>query len=162
MSKIKITLPDGSVREYPKGITAGEIAFEMGKRLGEDALIAKVNDKLKDLFVPINEDSILKIITFKDKEGLEVFRHSTAHLLAHAVIELFPEAKPTIGPVVEEGFYYDFDIGHHFTPEDLSKIEQRMHEIVKKDFKVERIELSESEAKQIFKNNPYKKELIED
>ena len=110
MTKIKITLPDGSVREYKKGITAGEIAFDIGKRLGEDALIAKVNDKLKDLFAPINEDAILNIITFNDKEGLEVFRHSTAHLLAHAVVELFPTAKPTIGPTVEEGFYYDFYI----------------------------------------------------
>ena len=162
MSKIKITLPDGSVKEYAKGITAGEIAEDIGRKLAEDALIAKINGKLKDLFVPINEDADLQIITFKDKEGLEVFRHSTAHLLAHAVLELFPEAKPTIGPVVEEGFYYDFDIAHHFTPEDLEKIEQRMQEIVKKDYKVERIEQAESEAKQIFKNNPYKIELIEE
>jgi len=162
MSKIKITLPDGSAREYAKGITAGEIAFSIGKRLGEDALVAKVNGKLKDLFVPINEDSTLQILTFRDREGLEVFRHSTAHLLAQAVIELFPDAKLTIGPLVEEGFYYDFDIAHHFTPEDLAKIEQGMHEIVKNNYKVERIELSESEAKKLFKDNPYKIELIEE
>lgn len=162
MPKIKITLPDGSVRECKKGITAGEIAFGIGKRLGEDALIARVNSRLKDLFIPINEDSILQIITFKDKEGIEAFRHSTAHLLANAVVELFPDAKPTIGPAVEEGFYYDFDIGHHFTPEDLGKIEQRMNEIVKNDCKVERIELTESEAKNLFKNNPYKIELIQE
>ena len=162
MSKIKITLPDGSIREYKKGITAGEIDFSIGKNLGEDALIAWVNGKLKDLFVPINEDSSLQIITFKDREGLEVFRHSTSHLLAHAVLELFPDAKPTIGPVVEDGFYYDFDIVHHFTPEDLDKIGQRMQEIVKKDYKVERIELNESEAKKLFKNNKYKIELIEE
>ncbi|MBS3114809.1 threonine--tRNA ligase [Candidatus Woesearchaeota archaeon] len=162
MSKIKITLPDGSIREYNKGITAGEIAFDIGKKLGEDALIARINGRLKDLFVPINEDSSLQIITFKDKEGMEVFRHSAAHLLAQAVVELFPQAKPTIGPVVEEGFYYDFDIEHHFTPEDLNKIEQKMQEIVKKDCKVERIELSESEAKKMFKNNSYKIEIIEE
>ncbi len=162
MTKIKITLPDGSIREYKKGITAQEIAFDIGKKLGEDALIAKINDKLKDLFVPINEDSTLQIVTFEDKEGLEVFRHSTAHLLAHAVVELFPNTKPTIGPTIEEGFYYDFDILHHFTPEDLIKIEQKMHEIVKKDYKVDRIELSESEAKKLFKNNQYKIELIEE
>ncbi|MBI2652219.1 TGS domain-containing protein, partial [Candidatus Woesearchaeota archaeon] len=162
MPKIKITLPDGSIREYKKGITAGEIAFDIGKKLGEDALIAKINDKLKDLFVPINEDASVQIITFKDKDGIEVFRHSTAHLLAHAVIELFPDAKPTIGPTVEDGFYYDFGIEHHFIPDDLSKIEERMHEIVKKDYKVERIELSVSEAKKIFRNNPYKIELIEE
>ena len=162
MPKIKVTLPDGSVRGYKKGITAGEIAFDIGKNLGEDALIARINGKLKDLFIPINEDSDLQIITYANKEGLEVFRHSTAHLLAHAVVELFPHAKPTIGPVVERGFYYDFGIEHHFTPEDLEKIEQRMHEIVKKDYKVERIELTESEAKKLFKDNKYKIELIEE
>ena len=162
MPQIKIILPDGSIREYRKGITAGEIAFDIGKKLGEDALIAKINGRLKDLFIPINEDSTLQIITFKDKEGLEVFRHSTAHLLAHAVVELFPDAKPTIGPTVEEGFYYDFGIEHHFTPDDLGKIEERMHEIVKKNYKVERMELNESEAKKLFKNNPYKIELIEE
>jgi len=162
MSTIKITLPDGSAKEYPKGISAGEIASSIGRRLGEDALIASVNDKLVDLPAKINEDSKIKIITYKDKEGIEVFRHSTAHLLAHAVVELFPDAKPTIGPTVEEGFYYDFGIAHNFIPDDLIKIEQRMHEIVKKDYKVERIELNESEAKKLFKNNPYKMELIEE
>ena len=162
MPKIKITLPDGSVKEYPKGITAGEIAFDIGRRLGEDALIARINGILKDLFIPIIEDSDLQIITYRDKEGLECFRHSTAHLLAHAVVELFPNAKPTIGPVIEEGFYYDFGIEHHFTPEDLAIIEQRMQEIVKKDYKVERIEMIESEAKKLFRDNKYKLELIEE
>ncbi len=162
MSKIKITLPNGSIREYPKGTTAGQIAFDIGKKLGEDALIADVDNRLVDLSFEIEEDSKIKIITYQNKEGIEAFRHSTAHLLAHAVVELFPDAKPTIGPVVEEGFYYDFDIGHHFVPEDLNKIEQRMHEIAKKDYKVERIELTESEAKKLFKSNPYKIELIEE
>lgn len=160
--RLKITLPDGSMREYPRGITAREIAFDIGKRLGEDAVAAMVNGKLADLCVPINEDASVRIITFRDKEGMDVFRHSTAHLLAHAVVELFPDAKPTIGPVVEEGFYYDFDIGHHFIPEDMNRIEQRMHEIVKKDYKVERVELGISEAKKIFKSNPYKTELIDE
>jgi len=160
--KIKITLPDGSIRQYDKGTTAGEIASDIGRKLGEDALIAKINGRLRDLFIPIDEDSTLQIITFKDKEGLEVFRHSTSHLLAHAVVELFPDAKPTIGPAVEEGFYYDFDINHHFAPEDLIKIEQRMHEIVKNDFKVQRIELSLAEAKRLFKDNKYKLELIDE
>ncbi|MEK6984142.1 MAG: threonine--tRNA ligase [Nanoarchaeota archaeon] len=162
MLKIKITLPDGSIREYKKGITAGEIASDIGRKLGEDALVANLNGKLKDLFVPINEDASIQIITHKDKEGIEVFRHSTAHLLAHAVVELFPDAMPTIGPVVEEGFYYDFDIAHHFTQEDLGRIEQRMHEIAKNDHKVERLDLSINEAKRIFKDNPYKIELIEE
>src|SRR3989338_6888652 len=162
MSKIKITLPDGSIREYKKGITAGEMAFDIGKKLGEDALVAKINDRLKDLFVPINEDSTLQILTFQNKEGLEVFRHSTAHLLAHAVVELFPDAKPTIGPVVEEGFYYDFDVEHNFTPDDLSKIEERMREIVSKDYRVKRSELSVEEARKTFRDNKYKIELIEE
>lgn len=159
---VKITLPDGSARDYRKGITAGEIASDIGKRLGEDALIARADSKLIDLFVPISEDCSLQIITYKDKEGIEVFSHSTAHLLAHAVVELFPDAKPTIGPAVEEGFYYDFDIPHHFTPEDMAKIEERMNEISKKNLNVERMELSESEAKRLFEDNPYKIELIEE
>ncbi|MCH7806321.1 MAG: threonine--tRNA ligase, partial [Proteobacteria bacterium] len=88
--------------------------------------------------------------------------HSTAHLVAHAVTDLFPDAKPTIGPAVEEGFYYDFDIDHNFTPEDIKKIEKRMEEIVNKNYEVQRLELSQTEAKKIFKNNPYKIELIEE
>ena len=162
MSKIKITLPDGKIREYKSGITALEIAKSIGEKLAKDALVAKVNDRLVDLSAKINEDSRIKIITFKDKEGLEIFRHSTAHLLAHAVTDLFPDAKPTIGPVVEEGFYYDFDISHNFIPEDIKNIEKRMQEIVDKDCRVERLELTEKEAKKIFKNNPYKTELIEE
>ncbi|MBI2541683.1 threonine--tRNA ligase [Candidatus Woesearchaeota archaeon] len=162
MTAIKITLPDGSAREYKKGITAGEVAFSIGRRLGEDALIAKINGKMKDLFIPINEDSALQIITYKNKEGIDVFRHSTAHLLAHAVVELFPDAKPTIGPAIEDGFYYDFGISHNFTPEDLEKIGQRMQEIAEKNHKVERMELSESEAKSIFRGNKYKIEMIEE
>ncbi|MBI2107535.1 threonine--tRNA ligase [Candidatus Woesearchaeota archaeon] len=162
MQKIKITLPDGSIKEYNKGITAGEIACSIGRRLGEDALAASADGKIIDLSIPINHDAKLRILTFRDKEGVEVFRHSTAHLLAHAVVELFPDAKPTIGPVVEEGFYYDFDVEHNFTPEDLTKIEERMLEIASKDHKVKRLELSVEEAKKTFKNNKYKIELIEE
>ena len=159
---VKITLPDGTSREFKKGITALEIAESIGPRLAKDALGAEVNGKLKDIFVSINEDSGIKILTWKDKEGVEVFRHSSAHLLAHAVTELFPKAKPTIGPVVEEGFYYDFDIEHGFTPEDLEKIEKRTQEIVEKNYKVERIELSEADAKKLFRGNQYKIEIIEE
>ncbi|MBW2976052.1 threonine--tRNA ligase [Candidatus Woesearchaeota archaeon] len=162
MPKIKITFPDGSAKEFEKGSTAEKIALSVGKRLAEDAVAAKVNDKLVDLSAKINEDSKIKILTFKDKEGIAVFRHSTAHVLAHAVTELFPDAKPTIGPVVEEGFYYDFDISHNFTPEDVSRIEKKMQEIVDKDLKFERLELSEKEAKKVFKGNPYKIQLIEE
>src|SRR3989338_7813649 len=108
MQKIKITLPDGSVKEHDKGATAGDIAFSIGKRLGADALAAKINGKIADLNTQINEDSKLQIITFRDKEGLEAYRHSLAHLLAAAVMEIYPNAKRAIGPAIENGFYYDF------------------------------------------------------
>jgi len=162
MPEIKITLPDGKSKKYKKGVTVLEIAKSIGPRLAKDALAAKVNDQLVDLSFKVNEDSKIKILTFNDKEGVEIFRHSTAHLLAHAVTDLYPKALPTIGPVVEEGFYYDFDIGHHFTPEDIKKIETRMQEIVDKDHKVQRLELSEKEAKKLFSKNKYKIELIEE
>jgi len=162
MANIKITLPDGKAKQYKKGVSVLEIAKSIGPRLAKDALAGKVNDKLVDLSFKVNEDAKIKILTFNDKEGVEIFRHSTAHLLAHAVTDLFPKALPTIGPVVEEGFYYDFDIKHNFTPEDIKKIEKRMQEIVDKDHKVERLELSEKEAKKLFKDNKYKIELIDE
>lgn len=162
MPKIKITLPDGSEQEYEKGITPKEIAFKIGERLGQAALAAEVDGKIVDLFIKIKKDSKLRIITFKDKEGIDIFRHSSAHLLASAIIELFPDALPTIGPVVEEGFYYDFDVKEPFHPDDLVKIEKKMEELVKKDISFDRIELSKDEAKKIFKDNPYKIELIEE
>jgi threonyl-tRNA synthetase len=161
MPKIKLTLPDGSSKSYNKGITGLEIAKSIGPRLAQDALALEVDGKLIDLSAKINNNAKIKIITFRDKDGIVIFRHSTAHVLAQAVTELFPNAKPTIGPNVEEGFYYDFDIDHHFTPEDVSKIEKKMQEIVNKDLKFQRLELSPKEAKKTFKNNPYKIELIE-
>ena len=162
MPKINLVLPDGSSKSYDKNVTGLEVAKSIGPRLAQDALAIDVNGKLVDLSKKIDKDSKIKILTFKDKEGIGVFRHSTAHVLAQAVIDLFPKALPTIGPVVEEGFYYDFDIDHHFTPEDVSKIEKKMWEIVNKDYKFERKKLSEKEAKKIFKNNKYKIELIEE
>ena len=158
---IKITLPDKSTKQVKKGTTALEIAESIGKRLAKDALVAKVNNVLTDLFVPLNEDSDLQILTWKDKEGVEVFRHSTAHLLAQAVTELFPKAKPTIGPAIEEGFFYDFDTDP-FTPEDIKKIEERMIQLAEKDFKVKRLELTKAEAKKQFKNNKYKLEIVDE
>mgnify|MGYP001376637149 CR=1 FL=1 len=155
MSNIKITLPDKSTKNVKKGTTALEIAESIGKRLANDSLVAKVDDVLTDLFVPINEDAKLQILTWKDKEGVEVFRHSTAHLLAQAVTELYPEAKPTIGPAIKEGFFYDFD-SDPFSPEDIVKIEKRMHEIANKNYKVKRLDLTKAEAKKLFKNNKYK------
>lgn len=161
MSHITITLPDGTQKQFDKGLTGKEIAESIGQRLAQDALAIKLNGKLTDLLAPINQDAHIQIITFKDKEGVEVFHHSTAHLLAQAVLQLYPNAKPTIGPAVDEGFYYDFDIDHNFTPEDLQKIEAKMKQLVKENLQVQRLDLSIDDAKQTFKDNPYKIELIE-
>ena len=133
-----IRLPDGSERRYEKPVTVGEVAASIGAGLGRAALAGKVNGRLVDVSAPIESDSDVKIVTDKDAEGLEVIRHSTAHLLAHAVKELFPDAQVTIGPVIEDGFYYDFSYKRPFTPEDLEAIEKRMAEISKRDLKVER------------------------
>jgi threonyl-tRNA synthetase len=156
---MKITFPDGSSREFKKGSTGLEIAKAIGERLAQAALAVEVSGKMQDLSAPIENDSTVKIITFKDKEGVEVFRHSTAHLLAHAIIELFPEAKITVGPAVEEGFYYDID-HPPFKQEDIEKIEKRMKEIVDRKLSVERMEFSKADALKQFRDNPYKVEII--
>ena len=161
MPKIKITFPDKSVKEYKQGISVKEILKDLPQKVRKEALAAKVNDKAVDLTYEINEDCELKIFTFDDEEGSEVFRHSTAHLMAQATTELYPEAKLTIGPVVEEGFYYDID-HKPFRPEDLKKIEARMKEIAKKDLKIVRQEISKEEAIKLFRGNVYKLEMIED
>ncbi len=158
---MKITFPDGNSKEFKKGATGLEIAKAIGERLAQAALAIEVNGKLQNLSVPVEKDAKIRIITFKDPEGVEIFRHSSAHLLAHAVVELFPEAKITIGPVVEEGFYYDID-HPPFKQEDLERIEQKMKEIVDKKLPVERIELAQKQALEMFKNNPYKIELIKE
>lgn len=158
---IRIQLPDGSTMEVPRGSTPEEIAQKISPGLAKQALAALVNGEPWDLFRPLQEDVSLKILRFEDPEGFEIFHHSSAHLLAHAVVDLFPDARPTIGPVVAEGFYYDF--GHEpFHPDDLEKIEKRMEEIVKGDLQVERMELSRDEAIELFKDNPFKVEMIEE
>jgi threonyl-tRNA synthetase len=158
-----IRLPDGSERRYERPITAREVAESIGPRLGHAALAAKVNGKLMDLSSPIETSGDLAIITEKDPEGLEIIRHSSAHLLAHAVKELFPDAQVTIGPVIEDGFYYDFSYKRPFTPEDLAAIEKRMGEISSRDLKVERKVWDRSEAINFFKNQGehYKAQIIE-
>ncbi|MEK6887091.1 MAG: threonine--tRNA ligase, partial [Nanoarchaeota archaeon] len=152
---------DGKGEEFKKGVTGLEIAKKIGERLAMAALAIEVDGVVQDLSTPIEKDSKIRILTFKDREGIEVFRHSSAHLLANAVVELFPEAKLTIGPVVEEGFYYDID-HQPFKPEDLEKIEKRMKEIADRKVPVERIELTKAEALKMFKDNPYKVELIKE
>ncbi len=130
---IKVRLPDGSVKEVPRGTTPHDIARSIGQRLAQAALVAKTNGDLIDLNRPLERDTELRILTEKDPETLEVYRHSSAHLLAAAVLELFPETKLGHGPATESGFFYDFYRPTPFTPEDLEKIEKKMHELVEKD-----------------------------
>ena len=159
----EIRLPDGSTRSYSKNITVADVALDIGEGLARAALAGKVDDQLVDLSYEISSDSNLSIITARDQEGIDVIRHSTAHLLAYAVKELFPDAQVTIGPVIDNGFYYDFSYKRPFTPEDLSTIEKKMAELAKKDFTVERIVMDRKEAIKHFKGikEEYKSEIIE-
>jgi threonyl-tRNA synthetase len=159
-----IQLPDGSKRAFDAPVTVADVAASIGSGLARAALAAKVNGRLVDTSFLIDSDQVdLAIITEKDPEGLEIIRHSTAHLLAYAVKSLFPDAQVTIGPVIEHGFYYDFSYKRPFTPEDLVAIEKKMNELAKKDEPVSRQVLSRDEAIQFFKsiNEHYKAELIE-
>jgi len=158
-----IRLPDGSERQFDRPVTVMEVAASIGAGLAKAALAGSVNGKLVDTSSVISDDAELAIITEKNPEGLEVIRHSTAHLLAHAVKELFPDAQVTIGPVIDEGFYYDFSYARPFTPEDLTAIEKRMAEIAKRDLKIERKVVARSDAIAFFKNQGehYKAQIIE-
>lgn len=160
---LNITLPDGSVRQFESPVSVAEVAASIGAGLAKAALAGKVDGKLVDTSYVIKGDAALSIITAKDAEGLDIIRHSTAHLMAYAVQELFPEAQVTIGPTIEDGFYYDFAYKRPFTPEDLSTIEQKMQELVKQDIPVERFELPRDEAIRFFKGigEDYKAEIIE-
>ncbi|MGB8598043.1 MAG: threonine--tRNA ligase [Burkholderiales bacterium] len=157
-----IKLPDGSVRSFDKPVSVAEVAANIGAGLAKAALAGKVNGKLVDTSFVIDADSDLAIITDKDPDGLEVIRHSTAHLLAYAVKELFPDAQVTIGPVIENGFYYDFSYKRPFTPEDLIAIEKRMAELAKRDVPVTRKVLPRDEAVKYFLGigEKYKAEII--
>ncbi|MBR9692280.1 threonine--tRNA ligase [Candidatus Woesearchaeota archaeon] len=160
---VAITFPDGSKKTYKKKqITPAEIVKGIGEGLARAALAAKVDDELVDLSYPIKENAELKIITFKDDAGKDLFKHSSAHVLAAAVLNLFPKIKFGIGPSIEDGFYYDFDKKEPFTPADLVKIEKEMQKIVQQDIKFERKDVSKPEAKKLFKDQKYKLELLED
>jgi threonyl-tRNA synthetase len=159
---IQVTLPDGSKREFPGPVTVADVAASIGPGLAKAAIAGKVDGKVVDTCYTISQDSPLSIITAKDPEGLEVIRHSTAHLLAYAVKELFPEAQVTIGPVIEHGFFYDFSYKRPFTPEDLTAIEKRMAELAAKDEPVTRRVLPRDEAVAYFRSlgEEYKAEII--
>ena len=159
---IRITLPDASVREFPGPVTVAEVAASIGAGLAKAAIAGKVNGKVVDTSFAIAQDAVLAIVTDKDADGLEVIRHSTAHLLAYAVKELFPDAQVTIGPVIENGFYYDFAYKRPFTPDDLLAIEKRMSELAAKNEPVQRRVLPRDEAVAYFKGlgEHYKAEII--
>jgi threonyl-tRNA synthetase len=159
-----ITLPDGSLRSYSKPLSIHELAVDIGPGLAKAALAGEVDGKLVDTSYRLERDSSVSIVTGKQDQGLEVIRHSTAHLLAQAVKQLFPEAQVTIGPVIEDGFYYDFAFHRSFTPEDLEKIEVKMQELAKADFKVERQLMPRDQAVQFFRKmgEEYKAKIIAD
>src|SRR5580700_6805769 len=170
MDTIQVTLPDGATREVPKGTTPLEIARQISPRLADAAFVARVaapNDgegELVDLRRPLESDSKLQILTEKDPDALYVFRHSAAHLLAAAVLELFPDVKLGIGPPIDNGFFYEFLREQPFTPEDLERIEKKMHEIAARDVPNERKMLPKAEAIELYKNwnQGFKCELVEE
>jgi len=157
-----ITLPDGSKRTFAEAVDGSAVAKSIGARLERDAVAVRVNGKLKDLTLPIEDDASIEIVTRTSKDGLELLRHDAAHVMAEAVKELYPETQVTIGPAIENGFYYDFARKEPFTPEDLEKIEKRMHEIVARDEKIVREVWDRDRAIEFFKSQgeAYKAEII--
>lgn len=164
ISAIKVTLPDGNAREYQSGTTLMDIAKDISPRLAREALAAKVDGRLTDMGRSLERDAAVEFLTFDDEEGRQVYRHSTAHVMAQAVQKLFPGVKFAIGPAIADGFYYDFDTREPFVPEDLNKIEKEMEAIIKADLPFERSVLARPEALDMFKKTgqDYKVELIED
>ncbi|HRN26689.1 MAG TPA: threonine--tRNA ligase [Ignavibacteriaceae bacterium] len=162
MSKIKITFPDGAVKEFDAGITGYQIAQSISNRLADDVLAVKFNNAIKDLNGPITEDGTVKFLTFDDTEGKEVYWHSSSHLMAHAIQDIFPEAKFGVGPAIDAGFYYDIDINTQLSEDHLKLIEDKMIELSKTDSRFEREELSQKDAIEYFKKkgDQYKVELL--
>jgi threonyl-tRNA synthetase len=162
MNKIKLTLPDGTVREVGSGITAYEFAKTISPRLADDSLAIEINGIVKELYTPLTSDSSIKILTFDDPKGKEVYWHSTSHLMAHAVQSIYPEAKFGVGPAIENGFYYDIDINTKLTENELKLIEDKMAQLLKENSTFERVELSKSGAIDFFskKGDNYKLEIL--
>jgi threonyl-tRNA synthetase len=163
MSDISVKLPDGSERSLPEGSTAADLAAAIGSRLAKSALIATIDGEQRDLTTRLPDGATVAIVTDSTPTGLETIRHSTAHVLAQAVLELFPGATYAIGPAIENGFYYDFDLpgGQTFSQDDLARIEAKMREIVKADQPFVRSELPSAEASELFHDHPYKREIID-
>ncbi len=159
-----VTLPDGSTREFAQSVTVHDVAADIGPGLAKAALAGRINGDVVDTSYLIEDDAQLAIITSRDEEALELLRHDAAHIMAQAVQELWPDTQVTIGPAIEDGFYYDFAREEAFTPEDLEKIEQRMHEIVKRDLPIERLVWERDDAVKLFGDigEHYKVQIIED
>ena len=159
-----ITLPDGSQRSFDHPVSVAEVAASIGAGLAKATLAGKVNGKLVDASDIIDSDATLQIITPKDEEGLEIIRHSCAHLVGHAVKQLYPTAKMVIGPVIDEGFYYDIAFERPFTPDDMAAIEQRMQQLIEKDYDVIKKVTPRAEVIEVFKarGEDYKLRLVED
>ena len=156
-----VTLPDGKQLEIEPGEKARDVAEKIGKRLARDAVVAKLDGELIDLDAPLNGGGDFEVVTIDSSEGLEVLRHSTAHAMAQAIAELYPGSKLTIGPPIENGFFYDIEVAGRITDEDLPRIEERMREIVALDLPIVREEVSKAEAEALYVDNPYKTEIIE-
>ncbi len=161
--QVTVSLPDGSTRDYPAGVTPAEVAASIGRRLAEAAVAARVDGTLVDLGRPLEADADVAVVTANSPEGLEILRHSTSHVLAQAVLDLFPGARYAIGPPIAEGFYYDFELpgGAHFTESDLERIEARMRDIVSQAQPFVRQELDRDAGLELFSDQPYKREIIE-
>src|ERR687897_3935535 len=157
-----VRLPDGRELPVVPGEKARDVAEKIGKRLARDAVVARLNGELIDLDAPLNGGGDFEVITRDSAEGLEVLRHSTAHAMAQAIVELYPGSKLTIGPPIENGFFYDIEVAGRITDEDLPRIEERMREIVERDLPIEREEVSKREAERLYEDNPYKLEIIRD
>ena len=156
-----VKLPDGKQLEIGPGENARDVAEKIGKRLARDAVVAKLNGELIDLDAPLDGGGDFEVVTKDSSEGLEVLRHSTAHAMAQAIVELYPGSKLTIGPPIENGFFYDIEVAGRLTDEDLPRIEERMREIVARDLPIEREEVSKAEAEDLYVDNHYKTEIIE-
>jgi threonyl-tRNA synthetase len=157
-----VRLPDGKELEIKPGERARDVAERIGPRLARDAVVAKLDGKLVDLDAPLDGGGDFEVVTTDSAEGLEVLRHSTAHAMAQAILELYPDSKLTIGPPIEDGFFYDIEVNGRITEEDLPHIEERMREIVERDLPIEREEVSKAEVERLYADNPYKLEIIED
>ncbi|MBI4044893.1 MAG: threonine--tRNA ligase [Candidatus Diapherotrites archaeon] len=160
--KITLVFPDGKKKEFRKGATGLEVAASIGERLARDALAVKLGERTIELDAPLEESGNFRILTWNDAEGKKALWHTAAHVLNEAVQEVFPDALPAIGPPIDEGFYFDFDVSHPFTKEDLEKIEKKMIEIISRKEKVHGKKLEKKDAIRLFEKNPYKKELIEE